>query len=175
MSNQVVSAANLVDDQPPAGPISRARPVDRPLLFKGGGLSLTMKRLRLRITRLVLALGLVSIVWACNAPFIPVPPPGQTASFTSALVTDGAGAQKTVWMAHGPANADAAFARFFVFNTARGAGVITLAGADGHYDAPPMDGSEGDPVEISYERASGTRSAPVCFQLELGATAPTCP
>jgi hypothetical protein len=113
-------------------------------------------------------------VWACNAPFIPVPPPGQSATFTSALVTDGTGAQKTVWTAHGPANADAAFARFFVFNTARGAGVIAQAAADGSYTAPPMDGTQGDDVEISYERPNGSRTAPVCFELVLGDPAPAC-
>jgi hypothetical protein len=131
--------------------------------------------LRRRLARLALALGLVSIVWACNAPFIPVPPPGQTASFTSELVTDGMGIQKTVWTAHGPANTDAAFSRFFVFNTGRGAGVITLAGADGSYTAPPFDGAEGDRVEIVYERPSGERSVPACFLLALGAMAPLCP
>jgi hypothetical protein len=134
-----------------------------------------MNRLRLRIARLVVALGLASVVWACNAPFIPVPPPGQTASFTSELITDGAGVQKTVWIAHGPANADASFARFFVFNTDRGAGVITLAGADGSYTAPPLEGAEGDRIEISYQRPNGTQLGPDCFQLVLGATAPACP
>jgi hypothetical protein len=134
-----------------------------------------MTRLHHRIARLVLALGLASVVWACNAPFIPVPPPGQTASFTSELITDGSGTQRTVWIAHGPASADASFARFFVFNTDRGAGVITLAGADGSYTAPPLEGVAGDRVEINYERPNGERTAPTCFQLVLGPTAPTCP
>jgi hypothetical protein len=132
-------------------------------------------RLRLRLARLALALGLASIVWACNAPFIPVPPPGQTATFTSELVSDGMGGQKTAWTAHGPALDDVAFAKVFVFNTGRGAGVITLAGADGSYTAPPFDGTEGDRVEIVYERPNGSRGVPACYLLQLGAMAPTCP
>jgi hypothetical protein len=133
-----------------------------------------MKRLKLRIARLAVALGLVSLVWACNAPFIPVPPPGQSATFTSELVTDSKGTQKTVWFAHGPANSDAAFARFFVFNKARAAGVIAQAAADGSYTAPAMDGAEGDDVQISYERPNGSRSVSVCFELSLADPAPEC-
>ena len=55
-----------------------------------------MNKLRLRLLRLAVALGAFALCWACNAPFIPIPPPGQTTSFTSALVSDGAGGQKKV-------------------------------------------------------------------------------
>lgn len=133
-----------------------------------------MTRLRLRIARLALALAAVATVWACNAPSIPVPPPGMKASFTSELVPDGAGGQKTVWLAHGPANMDAVFARFYVFDTNRGQGVIGLAGGDGSFDTQPFDGDEGDRVEISYETPAGGHSERVCFQLVLGAEAPNC-
>jgi hypothetical protein len=133
-------------------------------------------RLKLRMTRLLLALGVVSAVWACNAPFIPVPPPGQTqtASFTSELVTDSAGVQKTVWVTHGGPNSRAAFARFFVLDTNLGAGVIATATADGSYQSPAMDGMRGDRVEIFFELATGARSTRVCFLLSEGA-ALLCP
>ena len=58
-----------------------------------------MNALRRRFLKFATLLGAVALLWACNAPFIPVPPPGAT--FTSELVDDGAGGQKTVWITHG--------------------------------------------------------------------------
>jgi hypothetical protein len=134
-----------------------------------------MTRLRLRIARLALALGAAALCWACNAPFIPVPPPGQTTSFTSALVSDGAGGQKTVWIAHGEPFKDASLARFYVFDTNRMAGVIAEAAADGSYTSPPLDGAKDDRVDISYEQPGGAVSASTCFQLTDAVTpAPGC-
>jgi hypothetical protein len=169
-----VRAANLVDDSGEQSPIFRPRRLDRPLLFQGRGIPIHMTRLRLRIARLALALAGATVLWACNAPFIPVPPPGQTASFTKALVADGAGGQKTVWTAHGTPSKNAAFSRFYVFDTDQGSGVIALAAADGHYDSPAFEGTDGDRVEISYETPGGAHSRRVCFQLVEGAMAPTC-
>ena len=68
-----------------------------------------LKLLRRPLVRLATLLGAFTVLWACNAPFIPVPPPG--ASFTSALVDDGAGGQKTVWITHGLPSTNAALAR----------------------------------------------------------------
>jgi hypothetical protein len=134
-----------------------------------------MKNLRLRLARLAAVLGVAALCWACNAPFIPVPPPGQTASFTSALVSDGAGGQKTVWIAHGPPNSGTPYALFFVFDMTRGAGVIAKAAADGSYASPPMDGAMNDRVEIQYETQQGVVSDTACFVLVEGAQAPKCP
>ena len=134
-----------------------------------------MNKLRLRIARIALALGVAALCWACNAPFIPIPPPGRTASFSTQLVPDGAGGQKTVWIAHGEAYAPASFARIFVFDTDRGAGVIAQALADGSYTSPPMDGVALDRVEISYETPAFEVSARVCFQLMDGPSALLCP
>ena len=58
-----------------------------------------MNALRRRILRLATLLGALTVVFACNAPFIPVPPPGAT--FTSELTDDGMGGQKTIWTTHG--------------------------------------------------------------------------
>jgi hypothetical protein len=132
-----------------------------------------MTHLRLRIARLVLALGATAAVWACNAPFIPVPPPGH--EFTKALVADGMGGQKTVWTAHGQPFDEAPFARVNVFEAARGVGVIGLAAADGSYTSPPFEGTEGDRIEVSYETPAGSLSDRFCFLLVEGAPAPTCP
>jgi hypothetical protein len=143
-----------------------------------------MNKLRLRLARLALAMVAAAACWACNAPFIPTPPPGQTVTFTSALVSsDSQGGQKTVWVAHGPPAMSAGRALFFVFDANRGAGVITRALDDGSYTSPPMDGDAGDRVEISYETPEGARSNNVCFQLTTDVittpqgqqTAPSCP
>ncbi len=58
-----------------------------------------------------------------------------------------------------------AFARVFVFDASAGAGVIGLAASDGSYTSPPMDGTRGDRVDISFETVQGVLSASTCFQL----------
>jgi hypothetical protein len=133
-----------------------------------------MKHVGHRIVRLALALGAIASIWACNAPSFPVPPPGQTTSFTSEVVTDGAGAQKTVWIAHGTPGSVTAFARVLVFDEATAAGVIAQAASDGGYTSPPMDGTRGDRIDISFETVQGELSGSTCFQLVEGASAPTC-
>jgi hypothetical protein len=130
-------------------------------------------RRALRLGRLAAALGLAALIWACNAPSIPVPPPGETTSFTSQLVDDGAGGQKTVWVAHGEPLKAAAYARVEVFNDTLGRGVIGLAMSDGSYASPAFDGTRGDRVEISFT-VGDVRGTPVCFQLIEGAPAPRC-
>jgi hypothetical protein len=134
-----------------------------------------MTKLRFRIVRLLLTLGgAAASCWACIAPFSPLPPPGQTAAFTSELVADGDGGTKTVWVAHGAANSVPAFAQVLVFDTNRSAGVIAGAAADGSYISPPLDGTRGDRVEISFENVQGEISRSTCFQLIESATAPGC-
>ncbi|HXU05168.1 MAG TPA: hypothetical protein VN903_29610 [Polyangia bacterium] len=137
-----------------------------------------MNALRRRLLKLGGLLGLFTVLWACNAPFIPVPPPG--ASFTSELVDDGAGGQKTVWITHGLPSANAANAYFYIINERTMNGVITVAGADGTYTAPALDGVMNDHVQITYSRPDGANySDSICLLLttEVSATgsAPTCP
>jgi len=55
-----------------------------------------MNALRRRLLKLATLLGALMIFWACNAPFIPVPPPGAT--FTMDSLTDSSGTTKTVWI-----------------------------------------------------------------------------
>ncbi|HEY5449066.1 MAG TPA: hypothetical protein VIQ54_09960 [Polyangia bacterium] len=136
-----------------------------------------MNALRRRILKLGGLLGLFTVLWACNAPFIPVPPPGAT--FTSALVDDGAGGQKTVWVAHGLPSTNAAFAYFSIFNERTQNGVITVAGADGSYTAPAFDGMLNDHVRVGYETPSGDQSDSICLLLttdvSADGSAPACP
>jgi hypothetical protein len=134
-----------------------------------------MKTLRRRIARLALTLGVVSLVWACNAPFIPVPPPGMV-TFTAQLVSDGANGQKTVWVAAGGPNDKAALSRFFIYDLERQGGVITTADNTGAFTAPPMDGTRGDRVQIYYQNPKGDYSQQSCRLLIEGPTdAPPCP
>ena len=138
-----------------------------------------MNAMRRRLTRLATLLGAVTLLWACNAPFIPVPPPG--ASFTSQLVDDGMGGQKTVWITHGLASSNAAFARYFVVNESLvpQAGIIATAGADGTFTGMPLEGTMGDHIRMAYETPDGNQSDSICLLLteEVSATgsAPRCP
>ncbi len=133
--------------------------------------------LRRRLLRLATLLGALTLVWACNAPFIPVPPPG--ASFTSALVDDGMGGQKTEWTTHGLPSSNAANARFSIFNDNTRTGVILDANPDGTYDSPPFDGAANDHVRISYRTPDGDQSDSICLLLTTDVTAagsaPRCP
>jgi hypothetical protein len=136
-----------------------------------------MKLLRKPLARIAALLLGVTALWACNAPFIPVPPP--PASFTSQLVDDGAGGQKTVWITRGLVPSEqAALATFHILNQNLGDGVITTAGVDGTYEAPPMDGTEGDRVSIYYRTPEGDYSESICVLLVPTApsvSAPACP
>jgi hypothetical protein len=177
-----VPPANLVDDRQDETPIFRARRLDRALLLPGQGspdqMSSAMKRpgsrLARRLGRLAAALGAAAAIFACNAPFIPVPPPGQQeTSFSSQLVDDGKGGQKTMWVARGLPGQAPAYAQVAVFDDTLGLGVIGLAMSDGSYVSPLFEGTRGDRVEISYNNGS-VPSAPVCYQLIEGASAPRC-
>jgi hypothetical protein len=130
-----------------------------------------------RLLKLATLLGSFAILWACNAPFIPVPPPG--ASFESALVDDGAGGQKTVWVTHGLPSSNAGLAYFTIFNERTQNGVITVAGPDGSYTAPPLDGVLNDHIKIAYKTPSGDQSDSICVLLTTdvspAGSAPACP
>ena len=137
-----------------------------------------MNAMRRRLGRLATLLGAVALLWACNAPFIPVPPPG--ANFTSQLVDDGAGGQKTMWQTHGLPSQYAANAYFYIFNDRLQTGVIVVARPDGTYDSPAFDGMMDDRIRISYQPPSGdTYSDSLCLLLTTavvaGGSAPLCP
>ena len=129
--------------------------------------------LKRRLARLGVALGFVGAMWACNAPLIPVPPPA--ASFTSALVSDETGAQKTVWITNGHPGADAGGARFFIYDNDAGNGVIVRANDDGSYRAPAFPGTANDHVYIYYQTEAGQSSEVACRMLVDGVDpAPPC-
>ena len=137
-----------------------------------------MNALRRRILKLATLLGALTVVFACNAPFIPVPPPG--ASFSKALTDDGMGGQKTVWITRGLPSQQAAFARYFVFNEnpSFNAGIIATAGADGTFVGEPLDGLENDHIRLYYQTPGGDYSESICLLLTeavgSNGSAPSC-
>ena len=131
-----------------------------------------------RLARLATLLAAFTLVWACNAPFIPVPPPG--ANFTTMLVTDDVGTQRTVWITHGLPSSQASLARYYVFNETLGAGIIATAGIDGTFTGTPMDGAMNDRIQLYYMTPGGDYSDSICLLLTestvvLGGSAPSCP
>jgi hypothetical protein len=129
--------------------------------------------LRRKVWRLAGALGFVCALWACNAPFIPVPPPGVV--FDSQTIQDSSGETRTVWTATGDPDAQAANAKFFLFNNNAGNGIIIRAGGDGSYTTPFFDGNAGDSIYIYFETPAGEDSESVCRSLVAGpAEAPSC-
>lgn len=116
--------------------------------------------------------GLLAL-FACNTPFIPIPPPAPT--FTSVETPDGMGGTRRVWEARGGSATALASAKVFVFNVDLGAGVITRAGATGEYVAGPFDGKPEDRIEIRYETPGGERSEVKCWLLEEGRAHRPCP
>ena len=133
-----------------------------------------MWSLRRRLARLAVTLAAVALIWACNAPFIPVPPPNNT-TFTSMLVSAGDGGQKTVWITSGGPYPAAALAEFVIIDEPLGTGVVARAAADGSYQAPPMDGTQGDRVLIYFRTPQGEMGPEICKQLIEGPSpAPDC-
>lgn len=132
---------------------------------------------RTRLLKLATLLSALTVLWACNAPFIPVPPPG--ASFTTDQLTD-SGGTRTVWITHGLPSTNAGFATYYVFNERLGAGVIATAGADGTFTGIPMDGMLNDHVSLSYRTPGGDYSDSTCLLLTTDVdpstgSAPRCP
>jgi len=135
-----------------------------------------MSTLRFRIARLAAALAAVAVVWACNAPSIPVPPPDLAVAFAAHEVPDGDAGTKTVWTVTQSKPIPAiALARFYLYDLDRGAGIIQMAGADGTFVSAPMDGTAGDRISISYETPDGDLSSSICLLLADGVTPARCP
>jgi hypothetical protein len=134
-----------------------------------------MTSLRLRLARIGALLVGLALVWACNAPPIVVPPPAV--SFSSELLTDPTGAQRTFWRATQPTPLQrAANATFTLYNLDKNQGYITIAGADGTFVSQPMEGTMDDRVSLQYATPQGDYSDSICLLLrEATPVAPFCP
>jgi hypothetical protein len=111
---------------------------------------------------------------ACNTPFIPLPPPADP-TFMPVMVADGMGGTRTMWETRGPATSSMSEAKVSVYNATVGAGVIVRAQTDGSYVASPIDGHEGDRVEIEYVAPDGRASPGICRILQPGQARTDCP
>jgi hypothetical protein len=132
-------------------------------------------RLRIRLARLgALFVGL-ALVWACNAPPIVVPPPAV--GFTSELLTDATGTERTFWRARQPTPlARAADATFRLYNLDNDFGYIVTAEPDGTFVSQPMEGMMDDRISLYYITPAGDYSDSICLLLrEATPVAPFCP
>jgi hypothetical protein len=111
---------------------------------------------------------------ACNTPFIPLPPPADP-TFTPMMVSDGMGGTRTMWETRGPGSSALSEAKVSVYNSSVGAGVIVKAQVDGSYVATPIDGREGDRIEIQYTAKDGRSGPGICRLLQAGQARTECP
>jgi len=125
-----------------------------------------------RWARLLASLALVAAIWACNTPYIPVPP-AAAPSFMAVTISEPMG-ERTLYEAHGAPFELGANAKFFIYNKALEIGVITKAAADGSYVAPLLDGKLGDPIEVFYQTPKGDVSPPLCRKLAEGIPTEPC-
>ena len=99
------------------------------------------------------------LVFACNSPFIPIPPPNPT--FTE-------GSNSGEWAVSTPPDSRAGGARFYIYNSDLGSGLIQQAAPDGSMYAFPLHGAAGDRVEIRWERSAVEGSSTICRRLGAG-------
>jgi hypothetical protein len=99
------------------------------------------------------------IVFACNSPFIPIPPPDPTFSENS---TSGE------WSVSSGADSRARGAIFYIYNASTGSGLIQLAAQDGSMYAYPLYGKVGDRIQIHWERPVSESSSTICRPLGPG-------
>jgi hypothetical protein len=135
-----------------------------------------MKALRRRLAKLGALLSGLCLLWACNAPSIPVPPPALAVAFASQQAVAPDGGTNTVWTAtQSNPIPRAASARFYLYDLNRGAGIIQIANPDGTFVTGPMEGDAGDRISIYYETSDGDLSDSVCLLLADGPAAMRCP
>jgi len=102
-----------------------------------------------------------TLAFACNSPFIPIPPPDER---FSASVTPGA------WSVTTPPDSRAIGATFFIFNATLGAGIMQNASSeDGSMAAYPLMGEPGDHIFLHWEKSTTVRSTTSCRLLGEGA------
>jgi hypothetical protein len=105
------------------------------------------------------------LIFACNSPYIPIPPPDPTYTESS---TPGE------WQVHTPADSRAIGSRYFIYNANTGSGLIQAAGTDGSMDAYPLQGQVGDYIEIHWERSLTESSSTICRPLGSGLVRQGC-
>ncbi len=105
------------------------------------------------------------LVFACNSPFIPIPPPNPT--FTE-------GATPGEWGVSTPTDQRASGALYFIYNADLGTGLIQKAATDGSMYAYPLQGTAGDRIQIRWERSASESSSTICRPLGQGLVLQGC-
>ncbi|MGD0838064.1 MAG: hypothetical protein ABSB49_15605 [Polyangia bacterium] len=118
--------------------------------------------LRKRLAAALLGLAMVA-VFACNSPFIPIPPPNPTFGQVSA----------DNWSVTMPPDGAAIGATYFILNARLGSGIIQEAAGDGSVFAQPLQGQVGDSIYIHWERGTDTSSV-LCRPLGPGLVQTSC-
>ncbi len=104
------------------------------------------------------------VVFSCNTPFIPIPPPDPEFS------QDPSGD----WSVQMAADSRAIGATYYIYNATLGSGVIQRAAPDGSAYARPLQGQLGDNVLIHWEKAGNQTSSTICRPLGQGLVRMIC-
>jgi len=123
-----------------------------------------MGRVRRRTRLLTWLAGLAAaasfvIVFACNSPFIPIPPPDPTFNES---------ATQGQWSVSSGPDSRASRALFYIYNASTGSGLIQRAADDGSMYAYPLYGQAGDSIQIHWERSVVDSSSTICRPLGPG-------
>jgi hypothetical protein len=105
------------------------------------------------------------LIFACNSPFIPIPPPNPTFTESS---TPGE------WQVSTPPDSRANAALFYIYNANLGSGLIQRASPDGSMFAFPLHGQAGDPILIRWEISATDGSSSICRPLGSGLVQQGC-
>ena len=105
------------------------------------------------------------LIFACNSPYIPIPPPNPT--FTESTTAG-------EWEVSTPPDSRAIGARFYIYNATAGSGLIQAASPDGSMDAYPLRGQVGDHIQLNWERTIVDGSSTICRPLGAGLALQGC-
>ncbi len=105
------------------------------------------------------------LVFACNSPFIPIPPPNPTFS---------EGSTSGEWSVSTPPDSRASGALYYIYNADLGSGLIQRAGVDGSMYVYPLQGTAGDRIQIRWEKLPAEGSSTICRPLGQGLVLQGC-
>ncbi len=120
------------------------------------------------ITRILLpGLALWAVLWACNTPSIPMPPPGP--EIVSFVQQD----ENHFVFEIEPNQLIPAGAEVTVRNLDLNIWVGGLANGDGSFRSEPFEGAPGDMILLSFEKNGD--GGVTCFELRVGSNPPEDP
>lgn len=116
------------------------------------------------VTRILLpGLGLLVILWACNAPSFPLPPPGPE---SMAFEQQGTG---LISLSADPNPYIPPSAEIVVMNMDLRVGVICYAATDGSFDCGPLYGDAGHLVKMTFtDPVNEKRGGSMCYVVSFG-------